>query len=173
MKLAVAAACALALVAVHPSDAFADDPGPVESAATKKKPRPSHWGIGFGGFGALTGPADYGPAAEIEFYPGAGFGRYGVRAEYRGFKDFENGFFSVGVAFEAGAARPTLQLSLHVDVGVTYSDALPVLAAGVQWQLWFKPPFGISIDGGGYLIIDGSNNTRLALMQAITLRIAR
>lgn len=144
-----------------------------DEAKDKPAPRPSHWGIGIGGFAAITGPADFGPAAEVEFYPGGSFGHYGLRGELRGFEDLNNGFVTLGVAFEAGASRPTLQLALHADVGVTYGDAVkPVVAAGVQWQLWFKPPFGISLDSGGYMIIDGTDSS-LALMSAFTLRIAR
>jgi len=160
------AALVVAAVLLLVAPALHAEPG------TAKPPRPVHWGIGVGGFGAVTGPADYGPAAELELYPGGRFGRYGVRAEYRGFDNFDAGMVCVGLTFEAGASRPTLQLALHADVGFTYSDTKPVAAAGVQWQLWLSPPFGISLDSGGYLIIDGTDS-RLALASAITVRIAR
>ena len=144
-------------------------------ATAEEAPAPRrslHYAVGVGVFTALTGAADYGPVIEAEIFPGAALGRYGVRGEVWGFEDTDSGRASLGVAYEAAAARPRLQLALHADVGLTFPDHLPTLGGGVQTQLWVYGPIALGLDGGAVFIYDGTDSV-LAIASAVTLRLAR
>jgi hypothetical protein len=132
-----------------------------------------HGGGGIGGFRALVGPADYGPAAELEIYPGGRFGRYGVRAAWWGFEGASSGLVVGGVTFQAAAARPRLHLALHADAGAAYGEAAGVaIGVGAQTHLWLWGPLAIGIDTSALVVI-GDGDPGLLLGSALTLRLAR
>jgi hypothetical protein len=140
-------------------------------ASADELPRRSlHYGVGLGGFTAITGAADYGPVLEAEVYPGAGLGRWGIRGEVWGFEDSDSGRASLGVTFEGAAARPRLQLALHGDVGLSFPDHLPTVGGGVQSQLWIYGPIALGLDGGAVLIYDGLDSV-LVIASSMTLRL--
>ena len=130
--------------------------------------RPAHGGVGLGGFFALTGPATFGPSFVADYYPGGDFGRWGVRGEVRGFEGFDSGLLSLGATFEAGAARPLLQLALHIEAGLTLSPEHAIVGGGVHTRAAIVPPLTVGLDGTVYLIYDG-RDSRLALSQTITV----
>lgn len=167
MRLLGRVALAFVLSAL-PARALADE----ETAVEPTTPRHSlHWGLGAGGFTAVTGPAEYGLSLGGELYPGGRFGRYGVRAEVRGYDDGDDGHASIGITFIAAATRPRLQLALHADLGVTRVEQLPTAGCGIQTQLWLAWPFALAIDGGAVLFVDGTD-TVLALSSSLQLRVA-
>lgn len=142
-------------------------------ASTTRPPdrvRKRHFHIGGGGFNALTGPK-WGPSGTVEYYPAGSFGRLGVRGDVRGFEGVEEGAVTAGVVFEAAAARPRLQLSLHADIGFTFGTVRPVIGLGIQSQLWLIGPLALAIDGGPVLLYDGVD-TVLMLAQSLQLRLA-
>ncbi len=130
-----------------------------------------HWGLGAGGFAALTGPAEYGFGIGGEIYPGGRLGRYGLRAELRGWDDGADGLAALGVTFLAAATRPWLQLALHGEAGMTFEEPRPAVGGGVQAHLWIKWPFALAVDGTAVLIVDGSD-TALAISSSLQLRVA-
>ena len=133
-------------------------------------PRPARGGVGGGGYVGLTGPG-WGPMAVAEFYPGGGFGRYGVRGEVRGDRDSTDGRAMLGVVYEAAAARPRLQLAIHADVGLAWPAVRPVAGGGVQTHLWVIGPVALVTGAGASLRIDGTD-TGLALTLSSQLRLA-
>jgi hypothetical protein len=125
-----------------------------------------------GGALAATGPARYGWLVEGEVYPGGSWGRYGLRAELRGAETaIDSGWALVGLAYEAAATRPGLQIALHGDAGVAFPDLRPVVGAGVQVQLWLWGPITLGLDATGSLVVDGLQSS-LVLASATTIRIA-
>ncbi len=142
-----------------------------DAGAEEAARRQPHYAVGLGGFTAITGAADYGPVLEVEVYPGASLGRYGIRGELWGFEDSDGGRAALGVTFEAAAARPRLQLALHGDVGLRFPDHLPTVGGGVQSQLWIYGPIALGLDGGAVLIYDGLDSV-LVIASVVTLRLA-
>lgn len=151
--------------------ARADTP---EDATRNKEPRALQWGLGVGGYFALTGPSDNGLAAVVELNPGGRFGRYGGRVVARELDSFDGVAVLGGVSYVGAAALPRLQLTLHVDVGGYSVGGVggPVFGGGVQTLFWVWGPVALGLDGTGYLFYDGVDS-RLALAQTLTLRISR
>jgi hypothetical protein len=132
--------------------------------------RKPHVAAGGGGYAALTGPR-WGPVAGAHYYPAGRWGRFGVRAEGRGYQDSSEGHAVIGVAFEAAAARPRLVMSLNAGAGARFSEVAPVVQAGITTQLFLYGPLALAIDGGGVLIIDGTD-TVLGLGNSFSLQLA-
>jgi len=146
--------------------------GPAAAERAEIPARPAHYGVGFGGYSAITGPSDRGLAAEAEVYPGGRFGRFGGRAEVRWFEGFDAGFATAGVTFEAGASRPRLVLALHAELGLAFNDFRPVAGGGLHTQLFLIGPLAIGLDSTAVLLYDGIDSA-LILGTAATLRLAR
>lgn len=120
------------------------------------QPRPLRWNLHAGGYGALTGPADYGPVAAVEVLPGGRLGRLGATVRWRGFEGTGAGWLTGGWVYEAAAARPRLVLSLHGEAGASYGgDRAPVAGGGATSRLWLAGPLYVGTDGGAHLIYDG------------------
>ncbi len=60
-------------------------------------------------------------------------------------------------------------IDLHADLGVDLDHRAPLAGGGIRTTLGIIGPVGIVLDGGGYLVIDGSDNTRLQLQSALLL----
>jgi hypothetical protein len=154
-----ALALVTAVAAILPNASFAE---PV---------RPLRVGVGVGGYSAITGPADWGPAAEAEVYPGGSLGRLGFRVEARGFEAIDAGIVTAGVTYEVGASRPRLVLAIHADAGTSYGDDWrPVAGGGVHVNLFVLGPLGIGVDSTVMFVYDGVDST-LVLGTAGTLRL--
>jgi len=147
---------------------------PAAAAAEPTKARPWHGSIGVGGHLSLTGPAERGGEAVAVVYPGASFGRYGMRLAARAFDPdgIDAGMVTTGIIYEAAAARPRLAMALHADLGVALPDARAVTGAGVETVLWIVGPFAIGLDSTAHLVWDGLD-TELILSGTGTLRLAR
>jgi hypothetical protein len=142
------------------------------SRAVAEPSRSMHYGVGLGGYAAITGPSDWGPAIEMELSPAGVFGRAGARIELRGFEAWEDGWITGGVTYEVGASRPRLVLSLHAEAGTTYGEVFrPVVGGGSQLQLFLLGPLAIGIDTTATLVYDGVDSA-LALGTSFTVRLA-
>ena len=159
-SVAIAAALAFSAAAVA-VPAFADKPAPSQL----------NWAVGAGGFFAMTGPGSFGPVFEAEIYPHGRFGRWGVRAEYRGFEGFDASLLTVGATYEAAATRTHAMVAFHIDAGAFIPDDLPAIGAGIQGELWLLGPMSIALDGTAHLFIDGADS-RLVLAQALMIRLS-
>lgn len=152
--------------------AIAASGGP--AGAEPERARGRHGGFGGGGFLGVTGPGK-GLAFGADFYPAGWFGRYGVRGETRVFEDDGGelrGLGTLGVIYEAAAARPRLQLALHAEAGVALlSDPLPVLGGGVETHLWIIGPLALVAGAGAILYLDGTD-TVLGLGTHTQVRLA-
>jgi hypothetical protein len=140
---------AVAIVCVHAGAARAE--------------RGVHGSVGAGGPLLLTAHDDNRLRAELELdiEPAS---RYGGFVAWRGFDDKARGMLLGGLIFEAGAARPRLVVDLHADVGADLDQHAPVVGGGVRTVLTIWGPFGIALDTGAYLVIDGVDDTRLRIM---------
>lgn len=145
--------------------------GPALAEPPKSSARPAHYGVGGGGYYAITGPSDTGLAAQAEVYPGGWFGRWGARAEARWF-DSDSGFATAGITFEAGASRPRLVMALHAELGVTFTDIRPVAGVGLHTQLFVIGPLALGLDSTFMFLYDGIDSS-LVLGTAATLRLQR
>lgn len=141
------------------------------AASFAEPSRPVRGGVGVGGYSAITGPADYGPAAEAELYPGGALGRLGFRVEARGFEAIDDGMVAAGVTYEVGASRPRLVLAIHADAGTTYGDAWrPLVGGGVHVDLFLVGPLAIGADSTVTFVYDGVDSV-LILGTALTARL--
>lgn len=141
------------------------------AASFAEPARPVRGSVGVGGYSAITGPADYGPAAEAELYPGGALGRLGFRIEARGFEAIDDGMIAGGITFEVGASRPRLVLAIHGEVGTTYGDAWhPLAGGGVHLHLFVLGPLALGGDSTVTLVYDGVDSV-LILGTALTLRL--
>lgn len=152
----------------------AEPDGSAPRGAASRGERPVHWGLGAGGYAAITGSRRSGGLLEAELYPGGRLGRLGVRLESRGAGDDALGTLAAGVTFEGAASRPRLQIAVYATAGATWSGD-PVIAAGAQTQLWLVGPLAVGLDGGAWLQIGGvgDGDTELVLGSGLTLRLAR
>ena len=87
--------------------------------------------------------------------PGGAFDRYGILVALRDVDGDHHGLLCAGVLFEAAAARPTLALALHADVGVDLDARAPLVGGGLRTTLAIVGPLGVALDAGGELVIDG------------------
>ncbi len=168
MKAAWVIAVCLATAPAWTSAARADGP-------PRRGERPAHWAIGVGGFSSLEGLADFGPAAEVELYPGGRFGRWGARAAFLGLgNDVDGAIVTAGLTYTAGAARPHLHLGLHGELAATVDEpggARVGAGGGLQAQLWLKGPLALGLDSTVHVLYrDGDLAIHLA--SAFTLRIS-
>jgi hypothetical protein len=100
---------------------------------------------------------------EVEVEPGGSWGRYGALVALRAFDTSHDGLLCAGVVFDAAAARPTLLLQLHADLGVDLDLRRPLAGGGVRTTLGLAGPLAIVLDAAGYLVVDGYAGTRIAL----------
>lgn len=143
-----------------------------------------HWTVGAGGFAALTGPAAYGIAAELQVYPGNWPGnwpgsspghwldRIGATLRYRGFEGWSSGMFMAGLVYAAGRSRPGLVLEIHGEAGIAHDPVCPVAGGGVRLQVGIWGPLSLALDSGGHLIFDGID-TSLAITSGLLLGLSR
>ena len=129
-----------------------------------------HGALGLGGAVSLVGPARYGPALQLELYPG---GRLGGRVDYRGAEELTPGQVTVGASYAVGSTRPHLHLALHGDLGATTvsADRRYLVGAGVQAQLWLIYPLAVGVDSSAQLAF-GDGLPELALTGVATLRLS-
>jgi hypothetical protein len=95
--------------------------------------------------------------------------RYGFGVGWRAFDDTHRGLVTAGLVYEGAAARPRLVLDLHADVGVDLDERAPLVGAGLRTTVGILGPLAVVLDGGGYLVIDGFENTRLQLQGSLIL----
>ncbi len=95
--------------------------------------------------------------------------RYGVLLAWRAFDADHRGLVTAGILYEGAAARPTLVLDLHADVGVDLDQRAPLVGGGIRPTLQIIGPLGLVYDGGAYLILDGFDNSRLQLQSTLLL----
>jgi hypothetical protein len=95
--------------------------------------------------------------------------RWGALVAWRGFNGDYHGIVDAGVVYEAGAARPRLVLDFHGDVGFDLDQRAPMFGGGVRTVITIVGPLGVALDTGGYLVIDGVAQTRLAIATGIAL----
>jgi hypothetical protein len=130
--------------------------------ATTADARPIHGSVGIGG--SLLATGDLGDRArldlEVDVEPRSQLG--GLLA-LRGFDEDHHGLVCAGVVYEPGAARPTLVIDLHADVGADLDQHAPLAGGGIRTTLGIYGPLGVGLDSGGYLVIDGVDRTRLVL----------
>lgn len=129
--------------------------------------RSFHGHLGAGYYAALGGPADWGPSLSVEVLPGHQAGRFGLRAQWRGFEGMSEGMALLSGVFEAGASRPQLVLSAIGGLGIT-TDRQPVLGGGLETKLRIIGPIAVSLLTDLQLIIDGSD-TQIALSVGASL----
>lgn len=144
----------------------------VALAASTAEARPIHGSLGAGGTLVLTGEQGDRTRAELaaELMPR---GRLGAIVAWRAF-DFtaaerRHGLVLAGVIFEAAAARPRLVLALHAELGAELDQRAPVVGGGVRTTLAIVGPLGLAFDTGGYLVLDGIDDSRLQLQASTSL----
>lgn len=165
----------IAALLLAPAAAFADPVEPSRGA------RPFRFSIGFGGSLLLTGHGDGSrnrTHAHLDLDPGGRFGRFGLTAavRYLPWQPFgDDGLATIGVKYEAGAARPRLALALHGDVGASFTGA-PAAGGGIETTLWLIPkwfrPLALVLDTTAHLVIDGEDETRLVLASSTRLSLS-
>jgi hypothetical protein len=162
--------CALVVTAniVTANNAQAEEQG--------AKPRSPHLLVQAGGYASLGGPASWGTTFAMDLLPGSFAGRYGLRAEWRGYKQkVSEGTAIAGLIFEAGAARPQLALKLLAEVGLTNireGKRRPLAGGGLEASMWVWGPIGVSVVTDAHIIVDGAQ-TRPALAGLISLHLGR
>ena len=92
--------------------------------------------------------------------------RYGVVLGWRAFDEDHEGLVTAGLAYEGAASRPRLVVDLHADLGFDLDARRPLAGAGIRTTLMIVDPFAVVLDTGGYLVIDGVDNSRLQLQGA-------
>jgi hypothetical protein len=142
-----------------------------QEEAPEKASRPLHLVLQAGGYVALGGPTPWGSSLSVDLLPGSFAGRYGIRGEWRGYRDEGSGSAIVGAIFEAGASRPQLALKLIAEGGLT-SDRRPLVGGGIEWSLWVLGPVGLSTLTDLQIIFDGTG-TRPALSATLCLHLGR
>ena len=130
-----------------------------------------HGSVGVGGALIMTGAQDDHFRLDLTFdlKPRS---RYGFVLGWRAFDEEHKGLVTAGLVFEGAASRPRLVLDLHADIGLDLDATRPLVGGGIRTTLMIIGPFGLVLDTGGYLVIDGVNNSRLQL-QGATLLAAR
>ena len=93
--------------------------------------------------------------------------RYGAVVGWRAFDQDHHGLVTAGLAYEGAASRPRLVLDLHADLGFDLDAKRPLVGGGIRSTLMIVGPFGVVLDTGGYLVIDGVDNSRFQLQSAM------
>lgn len=137
----------------------------------------SYVAIGAGGYLALSGVGDAGPAGEIEWYPGGGWKRFGIRGAFYGFDyDLDGVLLTAGISYTAAAARPKLHLALHAELAGTADDPQGTRVGGgggIQTQLWIWGPIAIGLDTTLHILFGGDEDAlTFNLASATTLRLS-
>jgi hypothetical protein len=131
-------------------------------AASTAHARPIHASVGIGG--ALLATGDLGDRGRLELEVDVEpHSRFGALLALRGFDEDHRGLVCAGLVYEPGAARPTLVIDLHADVGADLDQHAPLAGGGIRTTIGLYGPAGIALDSGGYLVIDGVDRTRLVL----------
>jgi len=130
--------------------------------------RAIHGSVGAGGSFVMTGSQGdrFRLDLQLDLKPRS---RYGVLVGWRAFDGDRRGLVTAGLLYEGAAARPTLVLDLHADIGVDLDQRAPLVGGGIRPTLQLIGPLGLVYDGGAYLVIDGVNNSRLQLMSTLLL----
>lgn len=130
--------------------------------------RPVHGSVGGGTSFLLTGAGGDRNRFELELdiEPAS---RFGGHIAWRAFDDEHRGLLMGGLVYEAGAARPRLVVNLHGDVGADLDVTAPVVGGGVRTTLTIWRMIGVGLDGGGYLVIDGVDDTRFVIATSAAL----
>ena len=133
--------------------------------------RPVHGSVAAGGSLLGTGAAGGSRLradVEVDVEPW----RYGGLLALRAFDRDHKGLLCGGLVYEGAAARPTLVLALHADLGVDLDARAPLLGGGLRTTLFVVGPLALAIDGGVYLVIDGVDHSRLVLSSTALLAAA-
>jgi len=130
--------------------------------ATTAAARPIHGSASLGG--ALLATGDLGDRGrleiEVDVEPQS---KFGALLALRDFDENHRGLACAGLVYEPGAARPTLVIDLHADLGADLDQHAPLVGGGIRTVIGLLGPFGVALDSGGYLVIDGVDRTRLVL----------
>jgi hypothetical protein len=154
--------------------ARADDDGP--------PPHPFHLSFGAGGALWLTGTAGE-PRnradVHLDVMPGGRLGPWGVTFAMRGltYSPFaHDGLATIGVHYQAAAARPRLAVAVQGDVGLAIAARARAIGGGIETHLWLWPkrlgPLALVFDVTSHLVIDGVDDTRLVIAAATRLALA-
>jgi len=124
--------------------------------------RPIHGSASIGG--ALLATGDLGDRGrlelEVDVEPQS---KFGALLALRDFDENHHGLACAGLIYEPGAARPTLVIDLHADLGADLDQHAPLVGGGIRTVIGLLGPLGVALDSGGYLVIDGVDRTRLVL----------
>ena len=83
------------------------------------------------------------------------------------------GLATVGIAYRAAAARPRLEIVVRGEAGLTW-PAAPALGGGATTYLWpLRAPVAVTLDLGAVVILDGLEDSRLAVSLGLGLALAR
>ena len=143
----------------------------VAFASAASADRGIHGSVGVGGSLIMTGARGDHFRLDLTFdlKPRS---RYGFVVGWRAFDEERKGLVTAGLAFEGAASRPRLVVDLHADIGLDLDSTRPLVGGGIRTTLMIIGPLGVVLDTGGYLVIDGVDNSRLQL-QGATLLAAR
>jgi len=139
--------------------------------AEAESERGPHLVLQTGLYAAAGSPAPWGPSIALDLLPGSVFERWGIRGEYRGYRDYGEGSVLLSALYEAGASRPQLALKLAIEAGLT-GEGAPIVGGAIDWSLWVLGPLGVSLVTDLTVIIDGSD-TRPALSGVLSLHLGR
>jgi hypothetical protein len=138
----------------------------VSVATTAHAERPIHGSAGFGGSLLMTG--DQGDRLrydlEVDLEPHS---RLGGLIAWRAFNEQRHGIVCAGLVFEAAAARPRLVVNFHGDVGADLDQRAPMGGGGLRATITVTEAFGVALDTGSYLVVDGIDKTRLVMASGI------
>jgi hypothetical protein len=124
--------------------------------------RPIHGSAGIGS--SLLATGDLGDRSRLDFEVDVEpRSQYGALLALRGFDEDHHGLVCAGLVYEAGAARPTLVVDLHADLGADLDQHAPLAGGGIRTTIGIYGPLGIALDSGGYFVIHGVDRTRLVL----------
>ena len=124
--------------------------------------RPVHGSIGGGPCFLLTGAQGDRTRFElqVDLEPHSRFGGF---AAWRAFDETHHGMVTGGIVYEAAAARPLVVINFHGDVGADLDQEAPLVGGGVRTTLTIWKLLGVGLDLGGYLVIDGVDDTRFVI----------
>jgi hypothetical protein len=110
-----------------------------------------------------------GPAASSP-----GFGAWGGGLALHGFGGGggDVGVVAARLSVQAGAAPPRLWLRLHTEAGLALRRRAPMVGLGLAVSLRVWRPLALVIDANAHLVIDGIEETRLAVSAATLAALA-
>lgn len=131
--------------------------------------RPWHGSAGGGTSFLLTGSEGDRTRFELEV-DAEPHSRYGALLAWRGFdEDGHYGMVLAGIMYEAAAARPLLVIDFHGDGGIDIDAKAPVAGGGLRTTLTVYKAFGVALDTGGYLVVEGLDDSRFVLSSSLQL----